>query len=1408
MKTPATLLLLAVAGFLLLVALAARPPSSVSADLPAGVAEDIETNPWIVWEALNIFGEIFVDRQSILTTEECTCRYSCGGLCPPCTAVRRAQMMGPFCSEAEAWATICSRMTDRGRFVIGSPCPWWVVVDGVRHTVDWNPWATCPQIGAEVVIPRPTCELPPPTATVTPTPTPTPEADWDIAVRAVEWTQAIQCLADGDGDEACAENSIPLVHDKPAVIRAYPTITVRQGRQPEDGDCVTGLLSLAGQEDDPLVPLDPCVSLNLEAHGSPGRGDWDSSLNFLLPPEWTARSSLQLKLELGSPDEAITDTNEANNVRQLPLVLQEQPRLSVLFVPVKCCGIVITDLPSPRMMREGAKNLLDYYPLAEPDYSYHFAPYLRLWVAPQGSNDRLLLYLLNKAYSDLRKANPAGAPDQVFAWLPADLEGFGFLGASDPAWFSPPGQGRASYARTRSSWEGGTFLPGRLLAHEMGHNLGLFHVPTDDACGAERFAPLKDWPYSSAYIQEYGFFASLSALARTSRGMIMDGLLDKDIMTYCSDDPYTWVSPHTYKKLLTGLHGLRRAPLLEAAQEYLLISGFVTRAGGGGIETVERLATTDTPSAPAPGSDFCLELQDGAGGLLSRTCFDSWFTSQRGDALTEAGFFFILPAPSGTQRVALTHEAVVIDTRSASAHAPQVSISAPAPGAVWNGRQTIRWSASDADGDALTYSLLYSHDGSAWLPLDIGLSATSYELDMSELPGGNQARLKVSANDGFHTTDAEAGPFSVARKPPFVAIEAPADGARFRVGERISLQGSGDDPEDGSLPGSALAWHSAIAGDLGTGALLQTGALGRGDHRITLTARDAHGMTASAAITLQLRLYQVELPIITKNALPVLPSATPAPCDLLFSDSFSGGGLVGWQASGGEWSNAGGYMAARSGALISAWGLRSISAGNMSYEGTVTLRSGTSLGLSFGKTTTNTTGYDLVIDIYESRLKLVKQPNSKLLGAYSFAVQRDRPYRLRVDVRNGVFDIYLDGALVLRAADGAYLSGKPGVVAYNSSAEFDDLRACSLSASYEVRVNAGGGVYTDTQGIAWFEDQAYSAGGWGWESSSLVWTGSDPVAGTVDDTLYQSGRWAFANFSYKFSVPNGRYQVRLLFSEPYYTQAGKRTFDVQIEGQAVLSNLDLFAVAGHDNAYNRTFNALVSDGQLTVTFVRKIDTPFVNAVEVVGQAAATATGTHAATATPSRTITRTPSATATRTATAAAIATGTPSRTPSATATRTPTQPAWTVRLLQGDVRSFSRKPAVSAYANRLYVSPPAGVTITDSGNVSPYAQWVFLMSAGQWIEASYSGGSTAIGVQFWGDNSDGWARVLVDGVEAWAGSTYAPIGETYMKYLEVSGLPAGVHHLRVECMGINGAGGYDDVALLLFGFGNTPVQP
>ncbi|MCC7354258.1 MAG: VCBS repeat-containing protein, partial [Anaerolineae bacterium] len=175
------------------------------------------------------------------------------------------------------------------------------------------------------------------------------------------------------------------------------------------------------------------------------------------------------------------------------------------------------------------------------------------------------------------------------------------------------------------------------------------------------------------------------------------------------------------------------------------------------------------------------------------------------------------------------------------------------------------WTGSDADGDALVYTLQYSRNGGAtWSSLATNLSATSYNLDAASLGGTNQALVRVIASDGVHTAeDTSDATFSVSRKPPQVYLLSPAAGATFHRNAFIELDGLASDLEDGPLGDAALTWTSDRQGELGTGPNLTVMGLRPGAHTLTLRARDSDGMTSTASVTIYIGT-QLWLPVMAR----------------------------------------------------------------------------------------------------------------------------------------------------------------------------------------------------------------------------------------------------------------------------------------------------------------------------------------------------------------------------------------------------------------------------------------------------------------------------------------------------------------------------------------------------------------
>ncbi|MEE4312312.1 MAG: malectin domain-containing carbohydrate-binding protein [candidate division KSB1 bacterium] len=154
------------------------------------------------------------------------------------------------------------------------------------------------------------------------------------------------------------------------------------------------------------------------------------------------------------------------------------------------------------------------------------------------------------------------------------------------------------------------------------------------------------------------------------------------------------------------------------------------------------------------------------------------------------------------------------------------------------------------------------------------------------------------------------------------------------------------------------------------------------------------------------------------------------------------------------------------------------------------------------------------------------------------------------------------------------------------------------------RINCGGPAYVDNSSQQWVADQAYTAGSFGYVGGDPYST-SDPIGNTNDDVLYQSERYGLS--SYRFTVPNGDYEVELHFAEIYHNSRNTRLMSVTLEGTPVLTNLDIFDAAGHDAALVYNFNTRdlgvsVVDGRLDIGFVNVKDQAKISAIYVTKMA--------------------------------------------------------------------------------------------------------------------------------------------------------------------------------------------------------------
>ncbi len=221
-----------------------------------------------------------------------------------------------------------------------------------------------------------------------------------------------------------------------------------------------------------------------------------------------------------------------------------------------------------------------------------------------------------------------------------------------------------------------------------------------------------------------------------------------------------------------------------------------------------------------------------------------------------APFASELAFPEDTVKLQVIRDGNVVREIPVSRNAPVISNVAPQLLGVATGTITITWDASDADGDAMSYEVLYNGDvndeDSEWEVLMRDLAQKRFTVDFDDMGGGLAARFAIIATDGINAGEGFSGPFIVATKPPEVFIEELPRGGVAVFGTDVVFDGDAFDLQDSDIPESRMVWSSNVSGVLGTGTPLRVSNLPRGLHTITLEATNSDGLKGRASVQLQM----------------------------------------------------------------------------------------------------------------------------------------------------------------------------------------------------------------------------------------------------------------------------------------------------------------------------------------------------------------------------------------------------------------------------------------------------------------------------------------------------------------------------------------------------------------------------
>jgi hypothetical protein len=147
------------------------------------------------------------------------------------------------------------------------------------------------------------------------------------------------------------------------------------------------------------------------------------------------------------------------------------------------------------------------------------------------------------------------------------------------------------------------------------------------------------------------------------------------------------------------------------------------------------------------------------------------------------------------------------------------------------------------------------------------------------------------------------------------------------------------------------------------------------------------------------------------------------------------------------------------------------------------------------------------------------------------------------------------------------------------------------------KINCGGAPVDN------FDADGYFAGGKaGGPKNDLIDT-SATNAGPA--AIYQTERWDDSGYTFPMKpLSAGRaYTMRLHFAETTFNAAGKRAFNVVLNGKQVLSDFDVFQESGgKDKVLVKEFSGITPDekGNIVIKFqTGSADKPKINAIEIL-----------------------------------------------------------------------------------------------------------------------------------------------------------------------------------------------------------------
>jgi hypothetical protein len=309
------------------------------------------------------------------------------------------------------------------------------------------------------------------------------------------------------------------------------------------------------------------------------------------------------------------------------------------------------------------------------------------------------------------------------------------------------------------------------------------------------------------------------------------------------NDSNTWITDTEYARIHSVL-----VPMVPPVQfnghprEVARVLGVARANGTGQILTVLRGVIDEVFDIPEPGA-WELQILDAGDQILAMSPVEVPGTREirpRGQQpVLEHPYAAWIDMPDGARAVRLLYNGTEVARRTAHPDPLTAAWVQPQQGEALEAEVELRW-----ETNAESATVVYEHSGGVYV-VGAGIVGGSVVVDVSELPGSDNATLRLQVTDGFERVETELGGLTVRFKAPALEILAPAMGEQVPAGRAVGLQVSAWDVEDGDLE-EDVAWSSNLDGDLETHVILTVGS-----HTITATVTDSDGQTSEATVDLE-----------------------------------------------------------------------------------------------------------------------------------------------------------------------------------------------------------------------------------------------------------------------------------------------------------------------------------------------------------------------------------------------------------------------------------------------------------------------------------------------------------------------------------------------------------------------------